>query len=310
MNTRKPQFLVIGGSRCGTTTIHAALERHPEVFVPPEKSPNFFTAPDMEKFPGSAAMAAMKGHTVKTEGDYLRLFQSAPHGKIRGEVSPVYLQSIYTADRVRQFVPEAKIVAILRNPVDRAFAHFIGRRRDGLEPLESFEEAIAAELADPSPKKLAFNNYLAIGKYGHFLAPWFEEFPRERIKILFFDDFVVRPLHVLNDLFAFLGVAEVEADFSIDRKNQSGLATNPLLRGVWTRTALVRAKLRAYLPKVLRDSVGRIFLGSMEKPKFPDQLRAMLVQYYAADMDDLEQLTSRKLDAWRQSPQPIGGRNL
>lgn len=305
MTARKPQFLVIGGSRCGTTTIHAALERHPEVFVPPEKSPNFFTAPDMENFPGSAAMAAMKGHTVRTEEEYLRLFRYAPDGKIRCEVSPVYLQSTHTAGRVLRFVPDAKIVAILRNPADRAFAHFTGRRRDGLEERDNFEEAIAAELADPAPKDIAFNNYLAIGRYAHYLAPWFDAFPREQIKILFFEDFVARPLDVLNDLFAFLGVTKAGADFPIDRKNQSGIAKNAALRRIWTGTALARAKLRAHLPKSLRDSVGRLFLGSMEKQAFPEHLRARLIGYYAADIAKLEKSVSRLLDGWRK-PQTTG----
>lgn len=299
MSTHKPHFLVIGGSRCGTTTIHAALERHPGIFVPPEKSPNFFTAPDMENFPGSAAMAAMKGHTVKTEEEYLGLFRSAPPGKIRGEVSPVYLQSIFTADRVGKFIPEAKIVAILRNPVDRAFAHFMGRRRDGLEPRESFETAIATELADPSTKDLAFNNYLAIGKYAHYLVPWFKTFPRGQIKILFFDDFATQPLDVLNDLFVFLGVSKVKTDFPIDRKNQSGIAKNPLLRRIWTSTALTRAKLRSHLPKTLRDSVGRIFLGSMEKPKCSDLIRDQLVKYYFEDNISLKRLIRDSTPSWR-----------
>lgn len=298
MTSKKPQFLVIGGSRCGTTSLHAALERHPEVFVPTEKSPNFFTAPDMENFPGSAAMAAMKGHTVKTMEEYLDLFRSAPDGKIRGEVSPVYLQSLHTAGRVARFAPEAKIIAILRNPVDRAFAHFVGRRRDGLEPLASFEEAIAVELADPSPKELAFNNYLAIGKYSHYLAPWFAAFPRGQIQVFFFEDFAARPREVLNDLFLFLGVSQVGPDFPIDRKNQGGITKNPLLRGLWTGTVLLRAKLRSHLPKSLRDSVGRFFLGSMQKPLFPENLRNLLSGYFAADIAELERMTAKSLKAW------------
>lgn len=299
MTSKKPQFLVIGGSRCGTTSLHAALERHPEIFVPPEKSPNFFTAPDMENFPGSAAMAAMKGHTIKTEEEYLDLFRSALEGKIRGEVSPVYLQSIHTAARVARFAPEAKIIAILRNPVDRAFAHFVGRRRDGLESLASFEGAISGELADSSPKDLAFNNYLAIGKYSHYLVPWFEAFPARQIQVFFFEDFVARPLEVLNDLFLFLGVSQVGADFPIDRKNQSGITKNPFLRALWTSTVLLRAKLRSHLPKSLRDSVGRVFLRSMEKPSLDDNVRQRLAGYFAEDSTSLGNLLSRPIP-WQE----------
>jgi len=297
----KPQFLVIGGSRCGTTTLHAALERHPDIFVPADKSPNFFTAPDMEDFPGSAAMAAMKGHTIKTAEAYLGLFRYAAN-RIRGEVSPVYLQSIRTAARAHAFAPDLKIMAILRNPVERAFAHFMGRRRDGLEDRKDFATAIEAELSDARPKELAFNHYLAIGRYAHYLAPWFAVFAPERIKILFFDDFKASPHEVLNQMFDFIGAARVEADFRIDHKNQSGIASNSLMRWIWTRTTLPRARLRSHLPKSLRDAAGRIFLGNLQKHPFPENLRSSLVRYYADDWIQLEKITDRNLDAWRGSP--------
>jgi hypothetical protein len=111
-------------------------------------------------------------------------------------------------------------------------------------------------------------------------------------------------MEILNDLFAFLGVAKVGTDFPIDRKNQSGIAKNPFLRGIWTGTALVRAKFRNHLPKSLRDSVGRLFLGSMQKQAFPEHLRARLINYYAKDIVELEAITRKCLDSWR-TPPPI-----
>jgi hypothetical protein len=270
--------------------------------VPAEKSPNFFTAADMEHFPGSAAMQAMKGHAVKTEAEYFALFRSAPGDRVLGEVSPVYLQSVFAAGRVASLIPEAKIAAILRDPVDRAFAHFIGRRRDGLDRRTEFAATIAEELANPSPKQLAFNNYLAIGKYAHFLKPFLTAFPLDRVKILFFDDFVRDPIAVLNDLFGFLGVSAVGPDFAVDRRNQGGITKNPLLRALWTGTALQRARLRSHLPKCLRDRVGRIFLGSMDHPKLADDLRPVMRAYFAEDVAELERLTGRDLSAWRDDP--------
>jgi hypothetical protein len=299
---RKPEFFVIGASRCGTTSIHAALERHPEIFVPIEKSPNFFTAADMRNVPGSTAMEAMKGHTVKTEAEYLALFRRVPVGRVPGEVSPVYMQSVFAADRLARFAPEARILAILRNPVDRAFAHFIGRRRDGLESRSDFAEAIADELAHPTPKDVAFNHYLAIGRYAHYLAPYLAAFPRDRIKILFFDDFVRDPVRVLNDAFVFLGVCEVDAKFVVDRRNQSGIIRNPALRRLWTGTALIRARLRSHLPRGLRDPVGRWVLRSMERPSLPPDVRLAAQGYFLDDIARLESITGRDLSALWECP--------
>ncbi|MFN9372783.1 MAG: sulfotransferase family protein [Planctomycetaceae bacterium] len=296
---RKPQFVVVGGSRCGTTTLHHALTHHPGIFVPPDKSPNFFTAEDMADYPGSAAMAAMKGHSVTKETEYRALFASAREDQLLGEVSPVYLQSIHTAGRIARFSPEAKIVAILRDPVDRAFAHFVGRRRDGLETRTRFRETIAGELADPRPRPVAFNCYLAIGRYAYFLKSFYQAFPAERIKLLFFDDLVRDPVVVLQDLFDFLGVAPLGDSLPLEKKNRGGIIRNPLLRAVWTRTALLRAGLRRHLPSTIRDSVGKLFLSNMQRPALDLELRGELREYFTDDLRDLENLSGRNLDLWR-----------
>ena len=287
---RKPKFFLVGGSRCGTTSLHHALVHHPGIFVPRDKSPNYFTAEDMAGFPGSAAMIAMKGHSVTNEGDYLKLFASAANNQLLGEVSPVYLQSIHTAARISAFAPEARIVVILRDPVERAFAHFIGRRRDGLERRTNFAEVVAPELVDPRPRAVAFNHYLAIGRYAYFLKSFLHEFPPERIKILFFDDWVRDSVSVLQDLFNFLGVEPLGDRIPLEQKNRGGIIRNPLLRNVWTRTALLRARLRKHLPETVRNSAGRIFMSDIQKPELESSVRRDLIEYFADDLRDLKLL--------------------
>ena len=305
-NDRIPRFFVVGGSLCGTTTLHHALTHHPEIYVPPDKSPNFFTAEDMADYPGSAAMAAMKGHTVTNETEYRALFASAREEQLLGEVSPVYLQSIHTAGRIARFSPGAKIVAILRDPVDRAFAHFVGRRRDGLETRTRFQETIAGELADPRPRPVAFNCYLAIGQYGYFLKSFYDAFPAGRIKLLFFDDLVRDPVAVLQDLFGFLGVAPLGDRLPLEQKNRGGIIRNPLLRAVWTRTALLRAGLRRHLPGTIRDAVGKLFLSHMQRPTLDPPLRDELRGYFEDDLRQLEVRSGRRLDAWRYAASQDG----
>ncbi|MDG2383523.1 MAG: sulfotransferase [Pirellulaceae bacterium] len=287
-NSCRPAFFVVGGSRCGTTSLHHALVHHPGIFVPRNKSPNYFTAEDLADFPGSVAMAAMKGHAITNESEYLELFASAADGQLPGEVSPVYLQSINTAGRISAFAPEARIVAILRDPVDRAFAHYIGRRRDGLESRTSFAEVIAPELADRGPKSVAFNQYLAIGRYAHFLKSFYREFPAERIKLLFFDDLVHDPIEVLQELFAFLGVEQLGDRLPLEQKNRGGIIRNPLLRAVWTRSALLRARLRQHIPETVRDSVGRTFLANMRRPTLEASIHRDLTEYFADSLSELK----------------------
>jgi hypothetical protein len=299
--TRRPDFLVIGGSRCGTTSLHAALVRHPALFVPPEKSPNYFAAPDVDAVRDSDALRAMKGHTVTSAREYTALFADAPAGRLAGEVSPVYLQSIHTAERAAAFCPEARIVVMLRHPVQRAFAHWIGRRRDGLDPHEQFETAIAADLASPQSPAVAFNRYLAIGRYAHFLAPWYRAFPRACIHVAFFDDFVRDPRHTVNAVCEFLGVPPLAGAIPMEQRNKGGIIRHPLLRTAWTRTALLRAQLRHHLPPAVRDAAGRVFLGNLDRPQLPASRAAELLDYYRDDLMALTTLLGRPLPPWLTS---------
>lgn len=301
---RRPDFLVIGGSRCGTTSLHAALTRHAALYVPAEKSPNFFSAPDVDAVPDSAALRAMKGHAVTSAREYGQLFASAPANALIGEVSPVYLQSVHTAARAASFCPEARIVAMLRHPVQRAYAHWLGRRRDGLDPHDSFERAIAIDLADASSPAVAFNRYLAIGRYAHFLRPWFDAFPRERIHVVFFDDFVREPRAVVNDVCAFLGVPPIAGDVPMEQKNQGGLIKQQWLRVAWTRTALWRAALRRHLPVTVRDAVGRAVLRDLERPRLDPALANRLLDYFRDDLAVLSTLLGRPLPSWQETALP------
>ena len=295
---RRPDFLVIGGSRCGTTSLHAALVRHPSLFVPAEKSPNFFSAPDVDAVPDSDALRAMKGHAVTSEPEYEALFAAAPADRLVGEVSPVYLQSIHTAARAASYCPDARIIVMLRQPVKRAFAHWLGRRRDGLDPHEHFEQAIAGDLASPASPDIAFNRYLAIGRYGHFLAPWFAAFPRIRIHVAFFDDFVRDPRGTVNAVCAFLGVPPLSGEIPMEHRNAGGIIRQPLLRAAWTRTALLRAQLRRHLPAGLRDAAGRVFLRSLDRPELAAASADRLLAYYRDDLVALEALLQRPLPPW------------
>jgi hypothetical protein len=242
----------------------------------------------------------MKGHSVTTERAYLQLFANAPAHRLAGEVSPVYLQSVHTAARLAAFAPGSRIIAMLRHPVHRAYAHWLGRRRDGLDPHENFSSAIADDLANPSPSDVAFNRYLAIGLYAHFLQPFFVAFPRAHIKVVFFDDFVKSPRGVIDDVCGFLGVPPLTEAVPMEQRNKGGIIRNPMLRTVWTNTALLRARLRGILPPAVRDAVGQLFLRDLERPPLPPSLASQLTAYYQQDITTLEHMVGRDLTVWRR----------
>jgi len=296
-----PTFLVIGASRSGTTSLHHYLGQHPEVHMSPVKSPNFFVAGDPQPPWEGAASRAMARQWLTERRDYEALFATAGARRAIGEVSPVYLQSLRAPARIHGACPDARLIAILREPADRAWAHYLGRRRDGLESRPDFRAVVEEELTRTLPEDVAFGSYLGVSRYHHFLAGYFERFPRSRLRVYLFDDLVADPAGLLRDLFAFL---EVDAEIAIDtarRHNQTGIVRSPILRFLWTRTVRLRIALRPFLPAAVRDA-GRLGMGRrLRRPELDPELRARIAHALAPDVERLEHLIGRDLTAWRHA---------
>jgi len=294
---RLPDFFVIGAGRSGTTSLQVHLDAHPQVFMC-RKSPDYFVSGDAAPPWETEVARAMMDHRVHDRDEYLALFRDAAGKAAVGEVSPVYLQSLAAPGRIHALCPDVRIVAILRHPVDRAYAHFLGRQRDGIEPAGSFAARIERELKSPLPDDIAFGSYLGCGRYHHFLRGYYSRFPRDRIRVYLFDDFVESPGRVMADLFAFLGVdPEVEVDVS-QRRNRGGVIANPLLRAIWTGTVGLRTRLRARLPESIRNAAGPWFLHSLEVPPLDPALRARMLTALHDDIVTLQSLIDRDLGTW------------
>ena len=293
-----PNFIVIGAGRSGTTSLHHYLGQHPDVYLCPEKSPNFFvsheTLPDWE----GPQVRRMAQQWVRDRRTYEALFDGVRGEKAVGDVSPVYLQALSAAPAIQELCPDARLVAVLRDPVDRAYAHFLGRRRDGLESRADFREVVAEERSRPLPEAVAFGSYLGCGRYHHFLNPYYELFPRERIRVYLFDDLLADAAGLLSDLFAFLDVDPEFAPSTEQRHAQTGVIENPLLRAVWTGSVGLRTGLRPYLPATVRNVGRRVFARRLAKERLEPDLRAELVEVFRDDIGRLQGLIGRDLGHW------------
>jgi hypothetical protein len=292
-----PTFIVLGAGRSGTTSLHHALSRHPEIYMTPTKSPNFFVAqepvPDWEG-PVARQMAA---HWVRDRHAYEALFDGVTDELAIGEVSPLYLQATGAAAAIHALCPDVRLVAILRHPVDRAYAHFLGRRRDGIEARSDFGAVVAQERSRPLPDRVAFGHYLGCGRYHHFLRPYYDVFPSERIRVLLFEDLAGDPAHALADILGFLGV-DSEVALDLGHRAQTGEIENRLLRAAWTRSVRARSALRPHLPARVRDRGGAVFLRRLGREALPHELRRELLEVFREDIERLQPLIGRDLSAW------------
>jgi hypothetical protein len=294
-----PTFIVIGASRSGTTSLHHYLGQHSNIFMCPRKSPNFFVSEDPLPAREGPVARQMAGQWVSSRESYEALFSGARDGDSIGEVSPVYLQSWAAPERIRGICPEARFVAILRDPAERAWAHYMGRIRDGLDDRENFEAVIEAELAEGLPDDVAFGSYLGCSRYGHFLSRYLELFPREQIRVYLFEDLCEAPRDLLGDIFSFLGVEpSPSASISMSRHHQSGQVRGALRRFLWTRSVGLRTTLRPMLPEGVRRLAAPLFLKDLDKPRLRPDLRARICDVLAPDIERCQEQIARDLTRW------------
>lgn len=212
-----PDFLLIGTHRGGTESMHTYLDRHPCV------APKFPRAQHVkgvryfdEHFAESEAWYRSHFATLAYRSGLERL-RGAP--VLTGEASSYYLFHPAAAARAARLVPDAKIVVLLRNPVERAYSHFKRLRREGKEPLQAFEDALAAEperLAGEEERILGDDRYYSPahehfsyatqGVYADSLGRWLEHFPRERVHVEASERFLREPQRAYDEVLAFLGL--------------------------------------------------------------------------------------------------------
>ena len=139
---RLPDFVVIGAARCATTSLYEYLRQHPQVFMSPEKETDYFSLGDL---PQDEVPPGASRYRARTRAEYEAQFALAGDARAVGEASPTYLFYSRSADRMGRVIPDAKLICVLRDPVERAYSHWALARRSGFEPLADFEAGVAAD---------------------------------------------------------------------------------------------------------------------------------------------------------------------
>lgn len=313
-NSKAPlDFLVIGTTKGGTTTLFEWLRHHPNIFIPKGKEVPFFSN-DEEYTLGLA-------HYLKTH------FADAQSTQIRGTVSPQYMwgQDAVTveevADRIKRDTPNVKLIAILRDPIERAYSHHKMYVRWQVE-TRTFEEAMHELLQEKSLKEARSttytgnalkqglsgpNNYIVASEYGRALKAYYERFPADQIKIYFSNELRDNRSEVLRDILEFL---EIDASFQ-----PSNLFTDYHQGGSKARVSWLGADaadripvigpLWKQLPRSFRQRTAIAIHRWNVKPdkKTADKQSSVyeqLREHFAKDTQLLEELIGRKAP-WSKS---------
>ena len=292
-----PSFVIIGAAKAGTTALYWYLAEHPQVFMSPVKETNFFAYglddegntlygdPDLHRFP------------VRTSAAYGELFSGAGEALAIGEASPIYLECPQSAARIRETLPEARIICGLREPVDRAYSDYLmylrarGRRLDPARDLTA-----SSDWARPD------SHWMQISKYHEALSRYFDRFPRERIHIFLFDDFRSDVLGCVRDLYRAIGVYPGFVPDLDTPHNIGGMPANRTLEKVFTSGSVKKA-LEPWIPRRAADMARRLRTRNLRKaPPLPEGLKAELSLHFRDDIAMTSELIGRNLDHWLSTP--------
>jgi hypothetical protein len=315
-----PNFLLIGAAKSGTTSLYRYLGQHPEIFMSPIKEPNFFAFDgQLPSFAGPVEPATDRIvhdrlrrekylYSVVARPAYERLFSQAGGRKIRGEASTAYLTFPGTAKRIKEMIPDARIVAVLRNPVDRAYSKYYQARRDGVEPIDDFRAAIDAESQRKIEGWTPTLLYMYRGYYHKQLSCYYNLFERSQILVGLYDDLCRDPASFLKTIFEFAGV---DPNVHIDTRewhNVSAIRHDPrsgVLYQLTVRPFRNSAALKSVIPASavsrIRPWVSRLLLKPVSPPPVaplaPD-LRDRLTALFRDDIEQLQTLIRRDLSHW------------
>ncbi len=298
-----PGFLIAGAPKAGTTALHAALSPHPGLYLSKVKEPKFFLSdgpPPAEGGPGD--VQTYQEH-VWRRADYEALFAPAPAGTLRGEATPFYLYDLAAHDRIKNLTPNAKLILLLRDPVDRAHSNWTHLWNAGLEPEPDFLTACRAEEERKAAGWADFWHYIGLGRYGRQVQHLYEVFPREQVLLLRYRDLKDAPAATLDRVCDFLGV-RTGALRAIPRENVNrhvveDNAINRVLRGVLR----VGGRFGHRFPVPLRLA-GRGPLLTMlhrkqgNRPVTAPRERAALLPLFADDIALLQDVTGQRYDDW------------
>lgn len=286
----RPNFLVIGAEKSGTTWLYECLKKHPEIYLPDTKEIHYFNR-------------LRSDHSVRDrflEHDiswYERFFEGADEYKCIGEVTPMYLCDAVAMQRIHETLGQIKLIVMLRDPVDRAISHYKMARAKG-KVKEDFQEI--------SRKK--DDIFIGRGMYGKQLEKVYGLFAKENVHIILFDEVVSRPFEVMDEVFEFLGVGAIALpEKSVDKKvnDKSGFRSPVIGKLINRITVSMRS---SYAGGRLVDLVKKIRLAGMIKKmnaKKPETINVLnetvkeLKQYYSEDIEKTAMITGKNLDAWK-----------
>ena len=303
----EPDFLIAGAPKAGTTALHAALSRHPEVFMYDPKEPKHWLCDDAPPpHYGGPGDRHSQREWLWRRADYDALWTPAPEHQARGESTAFYLWSRGAHRRIAAALPAVKWIVVVRDPIDRAYSNWMHLWCDGLEPVADFMTAFDLEAERVEAGYAPFWRYRSLGLYGEQLAHLYTLVDRSRVLVMRYRELVDDPAGAVDRACRFLGVSTGLVS-SIPRDNSRAFVApgwrpalfGPVIRGgarlgQFAPPQAWRA-MEPYLRPLLRASADD------RRPRLTPAQRDALLPAFADDIALLSELTGDDYSAWLSS---------
>ena len=299
----RPDFLIVGAPKAGTTALHAALAQHPDVFVSNPKEPKYWLCDDAPPphWSGPGDRHSQQ-EWIWRAAEYAALFDGARADQVRGESTPFYLWSRGAHRRIGEALPDVRIIAVVRDPVDRAHSNWMHLWSDGLEREPDFLTAFALQDERVAAGWAPFWRYRELGLYGEQLRHLYRYVDPQRVLVMRYRDIVDSPVQAVDLASRFIGVREGMVS-SIPRDNARSYAEPGWRTRLLGPVVRAGASLGQFVPpQVWRHAsvpvVSRLSGTDTHRPRLTADQRAALVDVFADDIGLLSSLTGEDFSDW------------
>jgi hypothetical protein len=298
-----PDVFVIGAPKAGSTALHAALATHPALFMSRPKEPKYFLCgdepPPRQTGPGDAHS---RNEWVWRRDRYEALFDRAPAGALLGESTPFYLWDRGAHVRIADAVPHARLIAVVRDPVDRAYSNWTHLWNDGLEPEADILRAVDLEAGRIEAGYAPFWRYTELGRYGEQLEHLYRYVPRDQVLVVRYRSLVDEPTATLARVAAHLDI-DPDGFGALRGDNVSSWAPDSAVNEVLRQAIRTGAWLGQFAPPQAWRALERPLRASLRRsgrarPNLTVQERRSLVARFADDIERLSDLTGDDHRDW------------
>jgi len=310
-----PNFFVVGAAKAGTTALYHHLNRHPQIYMSPVKEPNHFASDiDVDRLRATRRLGPISDLGRYLDGsmdrryhmayvtdreDYLKLFKNVSGEIAAGEASASYLYSKQAAANIHAWSAKARIVIMLRNPVDRVFSHYVMNLKRAVT-AQSFVDAVRADGEHPEWGWGMRELYVELGMYHDQVKRFLDVFPSRSVKVYLYDDLINDPETLVRDLYAFLGV---DPGHGIDITSRHNVGRTPRFKRfnhLLYRLGLYRF-VRLRLPPGAKNRIKPLLFSREVGVSMTEEERSYFRDLYAPDIERLSRLLQRDLKFWLQT---------